>query len=315
MRADVYIKTRMGRSSRALVHRILDRGEIRMDGQPLPASKRLRGGEKLELWRIKPDDPSDLDGMWVEIIENHEDFLAINKPPGLAIHPTAKDLHKTLTYWLQVNYPNEPIHPCHRLDRETSGIILCAKNKKAESAIKKSFEQGLIKKTYAAVVRGDFPLPSSLSRAGGNPSDAVDPRIREGDRPLISDLRLLDTPLALQGNRGLIRTKMIHDVEGLPSETWVEKLHYDPIKDQTHLRCYPQTGRQHQIRVHLALAGFPIVGDKLYGMGEKFFDEYCRGVHDPALLEAPRHLLHAERIGFELNGVEHSIRSSPPWLK
>ena len=107
----------------------------------------------------------------------------------------------------------------------------------------------------------------------------------------------IDAPLALQGERGLVRIKMLVDAAGQRAVTDVDVIRTDGARSL--VRCHPRTGRQHQLRAHLAHAGFPIVGDKLYAMGEPWFDAFTRRAlttEQRAALEHPRQALHAHRV-------------------
>jgi 23S rRNA pseudouridine1911/1915/1917 synthase len=281
IRADQHLSEKVGRLSRTRARRVIESGDLRRAGGALKPSSTLRPGDDLELWRIPPDDPGALPTEPGVLFEDDE-LLVIDKPPDLPVHPSARYLHQTLTRWLRDRASEErersperrrieetrPANPCHRLDRETSGVLVCGKDKSAEVRWKRGFQEGRVQKLYLAVVRG-----------------------------ALSERQLIDAPLALQGERGLVRIRMIVDPEGLPSQTEVIPL--GPAGDRTLVACVPRTGRQHQIRVHLAHAGFPLVGDKLYAMGDAWFDAWTRGEADEAELEHPRHALHAARVALD----------------
>lgn len=268
LRADQYLKRHIGRISRSRVQRIIRAKDFCLDHQDIKISSRVRSGQLATLSRFAPDHESDLDGFKVEIIFEDEDLLVLNKPSGLSVHPTANCLYRTLTYWLRQHYPHQRINPCHRLDKETSGIIICAKNSRSESEIKTAFMHSLVSKTYLAIVNGQLLGKMVIAR-----------------------------PLALQGSRGLVAIRMIEDQEGKPSITKVSPLSFDPKSQRSLVACKPITGRQHQIRAHLSLCGHAIVGDKLYGHGDEFFDSYSRGDRGAhACLEHHRHALHAARV-------------------
>ncbi|MBL4817916.1 MAG: RluA family pseudouridine synthase [Deltaproteobacteria bacterium] len=280
IRADRYLVHHIGRISRNKAQKIIEAGDFKLSSALLKPSRKLRSGDTVELWRIPPDSPEDLLSN-IKVIFEDEKLLILSKPGDLAIHPTARYLYRTLTYWLKVNYPGQSIHPCHRLDRETSGLLICAKTKEAESQIKKAFMNGEIHKTYLALVDGRLVRPIICER-----------------------------PLALQGSRGLVAIKMIEDqLDGLPCHTEFKPLHHDPVSNWTLVECTPKTGRQHQIRAHLALEGYPIVGDKLYGMGEAFFDAYTKHEANLTLLPLPHQALHAWKIRFCLDGVEYGFEA------
>jgi 23S rRNA pseudouridine1911/1915/1917 synthase len=168
----------------------------------------------------------------------------------------------------------------HRLDRETSGVLLVAKTRECERALKRQFEKrDSIQKSYVAITRGVPALAGSAS-----------PSFRY-ERSLELDPT---SPLRVK-----MRLGQTHDA--LHASTTVEILGRIGARGTTYARvlCGLETGRQHQIRVHLAALGAPVVGDKLYGVDESLFvraadDELTPADH--ALLELPRHALHAAEI-------------------
>jgi len=284
-RADIYLSTKIGRLSRTKAKRIIEAGDFRKCDDVLKPSQVMHYGEVVRLWRLPPEEEQ-LNMASVGVLFEDNDWLVVDKPPDLAIHPTARYLNHTLTGWLKYYAPGVPVHPCHRLDRETSGIVMCAKHRKAERALKIAFQDGQVHKTYLAVVKGH-----------------------------LATSQLIDMPLALQGSRGIVRIRMIVDEhEGLPSRTIITPLAYDQATNRTIVKCEPKTGRQHQIRAHLAHIGHAIVGDKLYAMGDAFFDAYTqrRPEEEMPELEHSRHALHAFRVGFEYNGQSRVFTARLP---
>lgn len=283
LRADEYLKRRVGRISKTKAQSIISSGDLLIDNAIIKPSYRIKNGQQVTLLRIPPDHKDDLKDFVVEKIFENDDILVLNKPYGLSIHPTATCLYKTVTFWLKSNY-QEKINPCHRLDKETTGILICAKNPLIESSIKKAFMHGLVSKTYLAVVRDHF-LAS----------------------------RLIDIPLELQGDRGLVAIRMIKDSAGKKAQTYVRPLVYNKKQNTTLLLCKPLTGRQHQIRAHLSLTGHPIVGDKLYAHPDEVFDKWCSG--DNRVIRYfghHRHALHAARLKITINGCRYVFKCGLP---
>lgn len=284
-RADIYLSTKIGRLTRSKAKRIILNGDFRKPDSLLKPSQVLHGGETVHLWRLPPQE-DELDFESVNVLFEDAHWLVLDKPPALAVHPSAKYLYNTLTAWLKRYVPGLPVHPCHRLDRETSGVLVCAKHRKAESHLKVAFQNGEVRKSYLAIVRGEL-------------RERLD----------------VNVPLGLQGDAGLVRIRMVpFGHEALPSRTLFEPLAFDAVANRTLVRCEPKTGRQHQIRAHLAHAGFPIVGDKLYAMGDAFFDAYTkRDQSEPLLgLEHERHALHAHELEFEFEGQTLKWRAPVP---
>lgn len=267
-RLDHFLKYRIRRLSRTKIQAIID-GQVKLqDGRrPRPAMG-VRPGEVVLIERpapVEPEVPRDF-----RVLAEDDTFLAIEKPAGLPIHATAKFYRNTLTALLRERYPTEALQVCHRLDRETSGVMLIARGPEAGSRLKQAFARRRVDKTYLALVHG---VPS--------------PQTGVIDRPM----KLLDSPS---------RIMMGVAEDGLPAVTAYEVAR--SFRTHALLGCAPRTGRQHQIRVHLASIGHPIVGDKMYRASERLFMEFCDGGLTPALLEAfdglPRHALHAHRLTF-----------------
>jgi 23S rRNA pseudouridine1911/1915/1917 synthase len=203
-----------------------------------------------------------------EIIEETEDFLILNKPGGLVCHPTKGDAYSSLIGRLRLYFENKPeVKPSfvNRLDRETSGIIVIAKNPATHAGMQKSFEGGQVEKTYWAVVHG---IPKEISGA-------------------------IDKPLGREPGAEVVIKQTILE-GGSSSQTSWQLLHQ--ANDFSILEVKPKTGRLHQIRVHLSSIGHPIVGDKLYGPDSRLYLEFIQTGWTPTLEEkllTSRQMLHA----------------------
>lgn len=196
LRSDLFLVKTVRRISRTKAQKIIRLGDFRSEEQSLKPSKKLRPGQNVELWRFPPDSPpNDIRTMGVHIIYQDDYIVIVNKPPDLVVHPTARYLYRTLTYWLKQNFPNNTPKPCHRIDRETSGILVCARKKNVESYLKQQFQKNRVEKSYLAIVEG---------------------RLEE-------DITA-DIPLSLQGNRGLVKIRMIPDPNGKKATT-----HFHPF--------------------------------------------------------------------------------------
>jgi 23S rRNA pseudouridine1911/1915/1917 synthase len=267
-RLDHFLKQRIRRLSRTKIRTIIETQVWLENGRtPRPAMS-VHTGDTIHIDRpapIEPEVPRDF-----AILAEDAHFIAIDKPAGLPMHTTAKFWKNTLVAILRERYPDERLQICHRIDRETSGVLLIARTAQAASFLKRSFASRDVKKMYLALVHG-VPEPAT---------GVID-----------APMRLLDT-----------RTHIKMGVEegGLPAVT-----RYAVSQVFAHhalVEALPETGRQHQIRVHLAHLGHPIVGDKLYGAGEQAFMDYCDTGLTPELLALfdglPRHALHAARLTF-----------------
>ncbi len=212
----------------------------------------------------------------LEVLYEDREVLAVDKPPMLAVHPSGRHLADTLIQRVHQRYKDDvqegSLTPrlCHRLDRETSGIVLIGKHPRTHSLVMAQFEKREVHKDYLAVVKGE------PEEEAGTIDYALSP-----------------------AHSSRIRLKMAASAEGLPSRTDWQVL--ERFVGYTLVRCRLHTGRQHQIRVHLAAIGHPLVGDKLYGPDESLFERAIDDQLSPGdlrLLELPRHALHNHRLIF-----------------
>jgi 23S rRNA pseudouridine1911/1915/1917 synthase len=270
-RLDRYLREKIRRLSRERVqHLILHRLEC-ADGRRLKPSTRVTAGLAFSLLREREPEPeAPLD---FSVVHDDGALLVVDKPAGLPVHPTARYSRNTFTSAARLRFPGRKIDPAHRLDRETSGLLACGGLPAMTIRLKRAFAEGAVAKTYLAL-------------AHGHPADAR---------------FVVDAPLALTG-ASAVRVRMHVEPSGLPSVTEFEVLGRRAAADGSPislLACHPRTGRQHQIRAHLHHAGFPLVGDKIYGPDELIFDRFTRHEltdDDRGRLRLPRHALHAARL-------------------
>ncbi|GAB4205319.1 MAG: RluA family pseudouridine synthase [Sandaracinaceae bacterium] len=265
-RLDRFLEWRIPRLTRDRAREIVEACARRSDGSPRRAWERVRAGETVCLVRERfrePEAPRTFG-----ILYEDADLVVVDKPPGLPVHPSATYHHNTLTALLRARYGEGGPHIAHRLDKETSGIVVCAPPGPFEVRLKKQFESRTVSKTYLAVVRGVL------------------------DR----DALRIELPMR-RARAGLHMCMEVHP-SGVEATTDLEVV--ARRADRTLVRLRPRTGRQHQLRVHLAAIGHPILGDKLYGPGAQaiFFDVIERGMTPEAraTLGHVRHALHAHRI-------------------
>ena len=245
--------------ARADVQRAIEAGKVQVDGEPRPKSFRLRGGERVTLEierdeRIAPEGPS------VPIRYEDDQLLVIAKPAGVVTHPTAGRRSGTLVNrLLGMGVPLAPaggsLRPgiVHRLDVGTSGLLVVAKTDESYAALRSMFAVHAVERGYLALVRGS----------------------------VANDAFAVDAPL---GRRA---AKIVVDAtEGRRAETGFEVR--ERLDGATLLEAVPRTGRTHQIRVHLAAIGHPILGDRAYGGGG----------NDARRVGLDRPFLHAWRLSF-----------------
>ncbi len=206
------------------------------------------------------------------ILHDDAEILVVDKPAPLAVHPVGmyRDLNLQSLLMKDPRWPGVPMKTVHRLDAETSGVIVIAKTYEAAGHLGRQFMEGKIVKAYEAIV---FGCPASKS----------------GD---ITD------PLGYDKSSGF-QTVRVRDAEtGEPAHTRYEVLATGA--EYAHLRLTPLTGRTHQLRAHLAILGHPIVGDKIY-VDLHLFERYVAGGLDDGIIERlklPRLALHASELGF-----------------
>ncbi len=280
-RVDLFLQTQLKRASRTRAQFIVKASAYDVRGRRLRPGARVVAHQIVLLWRAPWDEvaaPTD-----VTVLYEDEHLLAVDKPPKLPVHPTARYHHNTLIKVLQRARPNQFLSLGHRLDRETSGVLLVAKTPECDRALKRDLEdRSGIEKIYAAITWGVPCAPGERVRVDRSLEIDTSSKMKV-------KMRLGTTPDALAATT-IFRGE---DVRG----------------SYALVRCELLTGRQHQIRVHLASLGTPIVGDKLYGPDELIFTRDADGElteADLVRLELPRHALHARELR-----LSHPITRAP----
>ncbi|APW65996.1 MULTISPECIES: RluA family pseudouridine synthase [Arcobacteraceae] len=210
-----------------------------------------------------------------------EHFAIFDKPSGLLVHPSSINNEYTLLDEIKYHF-DDNASLVHRIDKETSGLVLIAKNKYSEMILKEMFEEKKYKKTYKALVENE--LKNSI----------------EINSPITNDT-------------GIIKLKMKVDEKGKPSSTIIEPISFNKKKNQTLVYAYPKTGRQHQIRVHLNSIKHRIIGDPIYGLDESFADKILKKEvtqEERSLLSGDKRLLlHAYSLEFEYLNIKYKFVS------
>lgn len=292
-RLDVFVQGQLKRTSRTRAQAIIKKSAFDASGRALRANDRVRAEQHVLLWRAPWDEvpvPTE-----IPILYEDDELLAVDKPPFLPVHPTARYYSNTLIRILLDARPNEFLSLGHRLDRETSGVLLVAKTRACDRALKRQFEMRVgVRKTYLAIT-------------WGIPTAALD-----GTTSFRCDKSIEIDPIS----RFRVKMRIGETPSALHAATGFETLACAEANGRTYalVLCHLETGRQHQIRVHLASLGTPVVGDKLYGPDEGLFlrsaDEELTPA-DLAVLEVPRHALHAAEIALPhpVTGVPLTITS------
>jgi 23S rRNA pseudouridine1911/1915/1917 synthase len=284
-RLDVFIQSQLHRTSRTRAQAIVRASAYDAGGRRLKPNDRVFPEQHIMLWRPPWDEvaaPCDVPVLWED-----EHLLAVSKPALLAVHPTARYHKNTLIKVLQAARPDCAFLSLgHRLDRETSGVMLVSKTRECDRTLKRALEaRDGIEKTYIAFTWG---VPD---RGDGARQFLCERRLElDPTHPLGIKMRIREAPEALYAAT-FVDVKSIRrcaaSAAGAEPRTYAE------------VRCTLHTGRQHQIRLHLASLGAPIVGDKLYGLDDAIFRRAADGEltpEDEARLEIPRHALHAARL-------------------
>ena len=257
--------------SRAKVQKMIDEGGVLLNGKlPKKAGEKLSIGHVIELQKIvKVEKPKEVkvkkESLFkkIKVLADTPDYLVINKPTGLLVHPTEAGEIDTLAAWLVKNYPEtkdvgeDPVRPgiVHRLDREASGLLVVAKTQKMFKHLKMQFKKSQVVKEYKVLVHG------VIDKDLGQIDFLIDrgPEGRMVSRPKIDELSLKHVNKIQPGKTAL-------------TDFTVEKR----MVNYTYLTVRIYTGRTHQIRVHLFAYGYPVVGDVLYY--NKRFKKYTKGL-------------------------------------
>ncbi len=260
IRLDRYVCQTCPELSRTYAQKLITEGYITVNDRKGKAGLKLNAGDRLTIV-IPPVPTSSLspEAIPLNIIYEDDDVLAIDKPAGLTVHPAPGHPSHTLVNAILSHFPNlpdtgEPLRPgiVHRLDKDSSGVMVVAKNSAAQANLIEQFKVHSVIKVYRALVKGHL-----------TPEDGV-----------------IEAPI---GRDPRNRKRMAVVTGGKEARTQYHVIKY--IGDYTLLEIRPETGRTHQIRVHLKAIGYPVVGDKMYGV---------------RLPHLSRQFIHAHRLGFNL---------------
>ena len=274
-RLDRHLASRLQRLSRSRIQRLINAGQVLVNGQPTTSRYRPQAGDLISVLQPgnEPATPEP-ENIPLSIIYEDEDILVLNKPEGMVTHPGAGHAHGTLVNALLGYRPElasvalDPLRPgiIHRLDRDTSGVLVVAMNPTAQERLMAQFKARTIEKLYLAVLNG-----------------RVTP-----------DRARIDAPIGRDPSNRL-RMAVVKDGKRAVTEYVVRQA----LRGATLTDVRLLTGRTHQIRVHLAYIGHPVIGDSVYGVGSPRDNAY-------------RLLLHAWQLGFVHPRTSESMRFAAP---
>jgi 23S rRNA pseudouridine1911/1915/1917 synthase len=286
-RLDRYISDHRADLSRATVQRLIDDAQIKVDGATRKASYRVRAGETIRV-HVPPPEPARprAEAIPLDILYEDADVLVVNKPAGMVVHPAAGHSSGTLVNAVLAHSPGLSIGGVerpgivHRLDRDTSGIIVIAKNDSALRDLQAQFKSHRVRKKYLALVEGRVKPPRGKIDA----PVGRDPKRRQ---------RMAVIPNTLSPSlRG-------RSVRGLGRDAVTVYRTIASLGESTLVEAEPHTGRTHQIRVHLAFLGFPVVADGIYGRKKNSFG-------------LTRQFLHAAGLTLTLPGDQREVSFTAP---
>ncbi len=270
-RLDVLVKNRLSWLTNTQLERLIKEEKILVNGEKTKKGKRLKSADTILIFFNDNYDLSVVHDLTLEVLYEDDYLIAIDKPAGIACHPTKKHLnYNIINYFRQNENDAGEIRLLHRLDYETSGVLLLSKSKEAHQILQEDFEDRKIEKMYRAIVHGH-------------------PQNHVGN--IIGDI--IDAPSRIELKKGVDPGN-----EQACTDYEVEQ----EFSSYSLVRIFPRTGKQHQIRVHFSYLGHPIVGDKLYGKNENYFLDFLEGVFGNDYFERElglaRHALHACELSF-----------------
>ncbi len=281
-RLDKFVAEALADLSRTAVQRLIDDGDITVNGQPSKPAYKLGQGDRIAV-RIPPAAPTDVQPQAIplDIVYEDADLLVINKAAGMVVHPAAGHNEGTLVNAVLAHCPDlagvgGQVRPgiVHRLDKDTSGLIVVAKHDAAHHALQRQFKARTVSKVYLALVEGNITPPQGI----------------------------IEAPI---GRDKLQRKRMAVTPDGRPATTEYKTI--ESFENYTLVEARPRTGRTHQIRVHFAWLQFPLAGDHVYGRRKQ------KQLPWPAPLgRLARHFLHAHTLSFQLPSDGRMVIFSAP---
>ncbi len=266
--------------SRTQVQQLIREGQVTLNDNPVKGSLRLEGGEQVVINIPELVEAALIpEPIPLEICYEDDDCILVNKPAGMVVHPSTGHEQGTLVNAILAHCPDikgvggvRRPGIVHRLDKDTSGLIIVAKSDQALRHLQNQFKARTVRKVYLALVDGIIQPPTAII-----------------DAPLGRDPRA----------RKKMSVVTTSSAQSRPAQTQYSRI--KSFEDHTLVECLPHTGRTHQIRVHLAYIGYPIVGDRIYGRRKQ-------------RIPIKRHFLHATELSFKRpsDDEELTIRAELP---
>ncbi len=307
-RLDQFLAARLDGVSRSRVQLLLEQGDVRVDGAQPKASMKLRGGERIEVTGEPHPAPlkAEAEDIPLHVVYEDADLAVIDKPAGMMVHAGSGQNEDTRSRGTLVNAllfrfnklssTGGELRPgiVHRLDKNTSGLIVVAKNDRTHAALGEMFSKRAMRKTYVALVHGEVKATRGTINAavGRDPvrRTRMSTQLQENSRPAVSHYEVVRRIATRFGKFTLVRVRI-------------------------------ETGRTHQIRVHMASIGHPVVGDTLYGAASQITDQAAsqaapsraaRRNAEPERLRLERNFLHAAELEFTHPAHKKLLRLEAP---
>ena len=267
LRLDKLLAVRLPDLSRSAARRLIEQGLVTVNGEPVKASFKIRSGDQvLALLPVEEESPPQAEPIPLSVVFEDEALLVVDKPAGMVVHPAPGHRRGTLVNAILAHCPSladggDRPGIVHRLDRDTSGLILIAKSERVRRLLQRQFKERRVYKAYLALLDGHLQPAWGRIEApiGRDPRHRQRMAVLAGGREAVTEYHVLE--------------QFAHAVGPAAG-------------DYSLVEAEPHTGRTHQIRVHFASIGHPVVGDGVYGRRK-------------TRLPVPRQFLHARRLGFQ----------------
>jgi len=257
-------------------------GALTVDGDPAKPKDKVHGGETLVIHAVIEDDNRfEAQDIPLDVVFEDDHLMVINKPPGLVVHPAAGNPDGTLLNALLHHFPGAASLPrggiVHRLDKDTSGLMVVAKSLVAHANLVEQLQARTVSRIYDAVVVGKMTAGGTVDAPiGRHPKDRKRQAVTGSGKPAVTHYRVIER-----------------------------------FRAHSHVRCKLETGRTHQIRVHMAHQRFPLIGDATYG-GRLKLPPGASDTLKEILREFPRQALHARRLAFVHPVSGENVRFQTP---